>query len=222
MSIRNSWKWALVAALIVGLSFSVACGKRNAAEQVLSLAKSMTKSMTPNAVQNDYSKPYLTDEKMQKFIESLKEEMNPFDVMFKGGQGQSLLDLKDKLEQYNAFAKKYGFADYADYMAVWGRITVGELEMAAGDMKKSGIEMMQNSIKSAQENLQKPGLSPEMKSMYEEQLKSSQKSLDEMQKPEAETGAKQLNADDLALIQKYKPQIDEATKKIKEAKAENK
>ncbi len=211
-----SWKWALVGIVIVGLSLTVACGKKNAAEQAMEIAKTVSQGMAPSSVQNDYTKSYLTEEKMQKFIESLKEEINPFDVIFKGGQGGNLMDLKDKLEQYNAYAKKYGFADYADYMAVWGRITVGQLEMAAEDMKKGGVEMMQNSIKSAEENLKKPDLSPEMKSMYEEQLKSSQKSLEDMQKPD--TSGKQLNADDMALILKYKAQIEEATKKFKTAK----
>lgn len=216
MSRHFSWKWVLVGTVIVALSLFAACGKKNAAEQALSIAKSMSESMTPTSAQNDYTKSYLTEAKMQKFLESMKEEVNPFDVVFKGGQGGSLMDLQDKLEQYNSFAKKYGFNDYADYMAVWGRITVGEMEIAAKEMTKSGIEMMQNSIKSAEENLKKPDLSPEMKSMYEEQLKSSQQSLQDMMKPD--TSSNSLNADDLALVVKYKPQIDEITKKLKEAK----
>lgn len=216
MKDHRNWTWILVGVLALGLSLTVACGKKNAAEQALEMAKSMSETMAPTSAQNDYSKPYLTDEKMQKFIESLKEEINPFDVIFKGGQGGSLMDLKDKLAEYNAYAKKYGFADYADYMAVWGRITVGQLEMAAQDMTKSTVKMMEDSIKSAEENLKKPDLSPEMKSIYEEQIKSGQKSIEDMQKPD--TSGKQLNADDMALILKYKAQIDEATKKLKEAK----
>jgi hypothetical protein len=217
MQMRISWKGLLVGMVCAALVLSVACGKKSATEKALSIAKSMSESMTPTSAQNDYTKAYLNEEKMQKFLESMKEDVNPFDVLFKGGQGGSLMDLQDKLEQYNAFAKKYGFHDYADYMAVWGRITVGEMEIAAEEMTKSGIEMMQNSIKSAEENLKKPDLSPEMKSMYEEQLKSSQKSLQDMMKPD--TSSKSLNADDLALVVKYKPQIDEITKQIRETKA---
>jgi hypothetical protein len=216
MSKRVSWKWVLVGIVIVGLSLTVACGKKNAAEQAMEIAKSMTHGMVPTSAQNDYTKPYLTEEKMQKFIESLKEEINPFEVVFKGGQGGNLMDLKNKLEEYNAYAKKYGFADYADYMAVWGRITVGQLEIASQEMTKSSVKMMEDSIKTAEENLKKPDLSSEMKSMYEEQIKSSQKSLEEMQKPS--TSGKTLNDDDMALVLKYKAQIEEATKKFKEAK----
>jgi hypothetical protein len=214
MKNQASWKWVLVVAVAAGLTFGVACGKKSATEQAVSLAKSMSESMTPTSAQNDYSKPYLTDEKMTKFIASLKEEMNPFDAVLKGGQTQSLADLKDKLDEYNAFAKKYGFNDYADYMSVWGRITVGEMMQAAEEMKKSGVEWMQKSIASAEENLKKPDLSPEMKKMYEEQLASSKKSLEDMQKPE-ESSSSNLNAQDLALVIKYKPQIDAATKSLK-------
>jgi hypothetical protein len=214
MKHQASWKWVLVVAVAVGLTLGVACGKKSATEQAMSLAKSMSESMTPTSAQNDYTKPYLTDEKMTQFIASLKEEMNPFDAVLKGGQTQSLADLKDKLDEYNAFAKKYGFTDYADYMAVWGRITVGEMMQAAEEMKKSGVEWMQKSIASAQENLKKPDLSPEMKKMYEEQLASSQKSLEDMQKPDESSGST-LNAQDLALVVKYKAQIEAATKSLK-------
>ncbi len=220
MPMRVSWKLIFIAVVIAGLALTSACGKKNAAEQAMSIAKSASETMVPTSVQNDYSKPYLTEEKMQKFLESLKEEFNPLGILAKGGQSSSYSDLKDKIEEYNAFAKKYGFADYADYMAVWGRITVGGMEIAAEEMNKSGIQMMQDSIKSAEENLKKPDLSPEMKSIYEEQIKSSQKSLEEMQKPD--TSSKQLNAQDMALVLKYKAQIDEATKKLQDAKAQQK
>ncbi len=104
-------------------------------------------------------------------------------------------------------------------MAVWGRITVGQMLIAAEEMNKSSIEWMQKSVATAEENLKKPDLSPEMKSMYEEQLASSKKSLEDMQKPD--TSDSSLNADDLALVVKFKAQIEEATKKFKEAKTNN-
>jgi hypothetical protein len=74
--------------------------------------------------------------------------------------------------------------------------------------------MLQNSIKSAEESLKKPDLNADMKKMYEEQIVSSKKSIEEMQKPS--TSSSSLNDADLALVQKYKPQIEEATKKFKE------
>jgi len=212
-------KWVLVGAAVVVLTLTVACGKKSEVEELASLAKSVSESAAPTSAQNDYTKAYLTEEKMQKFIESLKEEINPFEVLLKGGEGQSLMDLKDKIEGYNVYAKKYGFADYSDYMAVWGRITVGQMLIAADEMNKSSIEWMQKSVATAEENLKKPDLAPEMKSMYEEQLASGKKSLEDMQKPD--TSASSLNADDLALVAKFKAQIEEATKKYKEAKTNN-
>lgn len=208
-----------VGVMCVVLALTVACGKRNAAEQAFQIAKEMTKGMSPKSEQNDYTKPYLTEEKMQKFIESLKESMNPFDVVLKGGQTQSLMGLKDKMEEFNSYAKKYGFNDYYDYMAVWGRITVGEMMVAAKDMEKGTVEMLQNSVKSAEENLKKPDLSPDMKKMYEDQIVSSKKSIEDMQKPS--TSSSSLNDSDLALVQKYKTQIEEATKKFKEKQQPN-
>jgi hypothetical protein len=212
--IRISWMSVLVGALCLGLVLTSACKKKSPAEEAMSIAESLAKNITPNNVQNDYTKPYLTEEKMAKFIESLQEEMNPFDVVFKGGQTQNLTDLKDKMEAFNAYAKKYGFNDYYDYMAVWGRITVGEMMIGAKDMLKGTTEWLQKSITEAEENLKKPDLSPEMKTAYEEQIASGKKSLEDMNKPD--TSGSQLNESDIALVAKYKAQIEEATKKFKE------
>jgi len=213
---RISWMSVLVGVLCLGLVLTSACKKKSAAEEALSIAESLAKNITPNNAQNDYTKAYLTEEKMAKFIESLQEEMNPFDVVFKGGQTQSLTDLKDKMEAFNAYAKKYGFNDYYDYMAVWGRITVGEMMIGAKDMLKGTSEWLQKSITEAEENLKKPDLSPEMKTAYEEQIASSKKSLEDMNKPD--DSSSQLNESDLALVAKYKAQIEEVTKKFKESK----
>ena len=211
---RIIWMGVAVGVVCVVLVLTVACGKRNAAEQAFQMAKEMSKSMSPKSEQNDYTKPYLTEEKMQKFIESLKESMNPFDVVLKGGQSQSLMGLKEKMEEYNSYAKKYGFNDYYDYVAVWGRINVGEMMIAAKEMEKGTAEMLQNSITSAEENLKKPDLNPDMKKMYEDQIASSKKSIEEMQNTKPSSSS--LNDSDLALVQKYKAQIEEATKKFKE------
>ena len=210
-----NWKWILIGVLAVVLALTLACGRKSEVEKAYDLAKSVSESMAPTSAQNDYMKPYLTDDKMAKFIDSLKEDINPFNVIFQGGQGQSMSDLTERIEEYNTFAKKYGFADYADYMSVWGRITVGQMVMAAEEMNKSSLEWMQKSVATAEENLKNPDLSPEMKSMYEEQLASSKKSVEDLQKSDT---SKSLNEEDLAMVLKYKAQIEEATKKFKENK----
>jgi len=172
-------------------------------------------SITPAAAKNpqqDYAQPYLNDAKMTNFIASMEEERNPFELLFKEG-GQGLGDVKDRMEEYNGFAKKYGFLDYGDYTAVWGRITVGELMLWSESMQAGSIKSFQDSIASAEEALKKPDLSPEMKQMYEDQITSYKKSLEDMHNEKKDESS--LNAADLELVKKYKPQIDQASEKYK-------
>ena len=215
---RISGKGVLVLMAVVALVLSFACGKKSDAEKAFSAAKEAareagsTVASSGAGAQNDYMKPYLTDAKMAKFIESLQEEVNPFEVLFKGGQMMRMSDIEKRAQEYNGFARKYGFADFGDYMAVWGRIMVGEMTISAEEWKKSSVKMMEESIRSAEEGLKQTDLSPEMRTMYEEQIKNSRTSIEETQKPDENPG---LNAEDLALVAKYKAQIDEATKKYK-------
>lgn len=216
--IRISGKGVLVLMAVVALVLSFACGKKSDAEKAFSAAKEAareagsTVSSTGAGAQNDYMKPYLTDAKMAKFIESLQEDVNPFEVLFKGGQMMRMSDIEKRAQEYNGFARKYGFADFGDYMAVWGRIMVGEVMIAGEKMKTDMIKGMEDSIKVAEEQLKKPDLNAEMRTIYEEQIKSGKTSIEEFQKPDDSSG---LNAEDLALVAKYKAQIDEATKKYK-------
>lgn len=212
MRVRIAGRWVLVGLVGLGLVASTACGKKTGAEKALSAAKAVSESMVPSNAQNDYMKPYLTDEKMVKFIESLKENQNPFEVLFKqGGQMRSMSEVSARAEEFNGFARKYGFADYGDYMAVWGRIMVGDMLVASEEMTKGTIKMLEESIRTAEENLKKPDLNAEMRKMYEDQITSSKASIEEFKK----TDTSGLNEADLALVAKYKAQIDEATKKYK-------
>ncbi len=218
MRMRNlvSGKGVLVLLAALALVISFACGKKSGAEKAFSAAKEAAQEVAgkvapsgPGA-QNDYTKPYLTEAKMTKFIESLQEDVNPFEVLFKGGQMMNMSDFEKRAKEYNGFAQKYGFADFADYMAVWGRIMVGDMTIASENMSKDMIKGMEETIRNAEESLKKPGLSAEMRTMYEDQIKSSKTSIEEMSKPDDTSG---LNAEDLALVAKYKAQIDEAIKK---------
>jgi hypothetical protein len=71
--------------------------------------------------------------------------------------------------------------------------------------------MLEKMIVDAEKSLKDPNLSPEMKQSYEDQIASAKKSLEDLNKPQDSS----LNENDLSLIRKYKPQIDEATKKYK-------
>ncbi|HEX2694705.1 MAG TPA: hypothetical protein VHP61_03050 [Acidobacteriota bacterium] len=215
LRIRNSGRGVLIVSAVMALVVSFACGKKSGAEKAFSVAKQTAEALAPSNAngQNDYTKPYLTDEKMTRFIESLQEDVNPFEVLFKGGSMmRAESDIVAKAKEFDRFAQKYGFENYGDYMAVWGRIMVGDMMVASEQMKKDTIKMMEETIRTAEESLKKPDLSPEMRTMFEEQIKSSKASIEEFQKPDETSG---LNAADLALVAKYKAQIDEATKKFK-------
>jgi hypothetical protein len=213
--IRISGKGVLLALTVMALVMSFACSKKSGTEKALAAAKEAAGTVVPsNAgaqnVQNDYKRPYLTDGKMTKFIESLREDVNPFEVLFKGGQMTNFKEIEKRAQEYNGFAQKYGFADFADYMAVWGRIMVGDMMIASQKMNKDMIKGMEDTIRIAEENLQKPDLNAEMRSIYEEQIKNAKTSIEESQKPDDSSG---LNVEDLALVEKYKAQVDEALKK---------
>jgi len=198
--------------LVAGIGMSSCQGKPNAPAGLLSSPATRAQQ----SAANDYTKPYLTDEKMQKFITSMQEEHNPLALIFKkGGQMQNPLDLASRLEEFNAFARKYGFDDYQDYSAVWGRIMAGEMQLWAADMKKDSAKMFEKMMADAQEDLKKPGLTPERQKMDEQQIASSQKAFDDMNNNDSKSA---VNAADLELVKKYKDQIDAAEKKYNSEK----
>ena len=159
-------------------------------------------------VANDYSKPYLTDEKMQQFLASMKEEHNPLELVFKQGGGmQDPSSMAGRIDEFNSFARKYGFQDYQDYTAVWGRIMAGQMEIF-------GEQTFRDMISGAQAELKKPDLAPEMRKVYEDQVATAQQSLDKMNNGSSSSS---LNAADMELVKKYKDQIEAAQKKYKAA-----
>jgi len=160
------------------------------------------------AAANDYSKPYLSDDKMQQFLASMKEEHNPLELVFKqGGQMQNPATMGERIDEFNAFARKYGFQDYQDYTAVWGRIMAGQMEIF-------GEQTFRDMISGAQAELKKPDLAPEMRKVYEDQVATAQQSLDKMNNGSSSSS---LNAADMELVKKYKDQIEAAQKKYKAA-----
>jgi hypothetical protein len=218
LKVRISGRSVVIVAMVMALALSFACGKKSgaekAAEAVQEIARKAADAPSPSnaGAANDYMKPYLNDAKMAKFIESLQEDVNPFEVLFKGGQMMKMSDIEKRAEEYNGFARKYGFADFGDYMAVWGRIMVGDMMISSQEWTRKTIQGMEESIRIAEEQLKKPDLNPEMRAIYEDQIKSAKSSIEDMSKPDESPG---LNAEDLALVAKYKAQIDEATKKYK-------
>ncbi len=197
--------------LASGLAF-LSCGSKEKPAAGEPGTSTMTPSGPAKSAQQDYTRPYLTEEKMAKFIASMKEERNPFELIFKEG-GQGLGDIQDRLPEYNAYAQKYGFQDYSDYISVWGRITVGEMMLWSESLNASSIKSMQDSIARAEEELKKPDLDPEMKKIYEDQIVGYKKSIADMQGEKKDESS--LNVADLELVKKYKPGLDQAAEKYK-------
>jgi len=200
---------------VLAVLLLVGCGKKEPAPAGVASTASTRAGATASTSAGgnplrDYMVPYLDDAKMAKFIESLQEEKNPFEMIFKGGMG-NMAQLQKEMESFNAYARKYGFHGYEDYMAVWGRITVAEMSVAAQAMKQGAINMMLNMKKSAEEQLKRADLSAEMRQTYEQQIVDSDKSVADMQKP----GKASLSEQDLAVYRKYKAQIDEVVKKFR-------
>ena len=65
--------------LLLALLFAMSCqsSKPTSSSAVPSLPATRATSAA-----NDYSKPYLTDNKMQKFLASMQEEHNPLELIF--------------------------------------------------------------------------------------------------------------------------------------------
>jgi hypothetical protein len=163
----------------------------------------------------DYTTPYLTDDKMQKFLQSMSESQNPFESMF-GQAGRAPGSIPGEVAALDTFARKYGFQGYQDYMAVWGRIVVGEMTIMAEGMKKGVREMTEKNIQNAEEQLRNPSLSADMRKIYEDQVTSGKKSLQDLDKP----SSSKFNDNDLAMVRKYQPQIEEASKKYNKRAAQ--
>ena len=189
--------------LVLLLLPAAGCGKSEDSKNAGSTTGGKPAPGTPAAKdpRHDYTLPYLTDERMAKFLKSMEQEKNPFEFLFnKSGPHPSFTQIKERMDEYNSFAQKYGFKDYEDYCAVWGRVTVAEISASAR-------EMTEQTITQAQEELKKPNLSPEMRKMNEELVAAMTKA--------REDSKKQMNDPDIEIVKKYKPQIDEARKKYK-------
>jgi hypothetical protein len=195
--------------LLLACALTIACQSK---PQTTSMFSSPVHAAS-RSVANDYTKPYLTDGKMNQFLASMKEEHNPFEAIFKpGGQMRNSADLASQMERFNTFAHKYGFQDYQDYTAVWGRILAAQMQMWAAAMVKESADGFQKMIDSAQADLKKPNLSPEVRKMDEDQIANMQKAIADMNKSSSKST---LNGADMEMVEKYKDQIEQAQKKYK-------
>lgn len=158
---------------------------------------------------DDYSKPYLTDQKVEKLLVAMKDGDNPLkSALGAAGMLSARGNYKADMEKLDATARKYGFEGFEDYAAVWGRVTVAQMEVWGKKLATESTEMFKKSIASAEASLKDPGLSPEMREMYESQITGYREALQGMQGVEKS----QLSEADMAVYNKYAAQIEAVTK----------
>jgi len=156
---------------------------------------------------DDVTKPYLSDKKMGDFIESLKDTNGPFDAVSKGKV--TAFNTGKVMDEFESAAKKHGFASGEEYLGAWMRIMAAQMQVMQEEGNLSMIKMHEESIKSAQETLKKPEVTPEMKQMLEDQIKGSNETLAVLKKPR-EDG---VNAKDIETFKKHQAAFNESMKK---------
>ena len=190
-----------------------ACGKSDDAstssDGSSSDSTSKTKPADGDKPWEDLSKPYLDDKKMGSFVESLKDANGPFDAVSKGKI--NAFNAGAKMEEFEAAAKKHGFESGAEYLGAWMRIGAAMTQVMHDESNQSMIQMHEETIKTSQESLKKPDLTPEVKQMLENQIKSSQETIAVLKQPREES----VNAKDVEAYKKHRAAFEEAMKKWK-------
>lgn len=156
---------------------------------------------------DDASKPYVTEKKMANMIASLKESTNPFRAFTKG---LSAFNAQSRLAEFDTYAKKNGFESGEEYMASWMRIMGVYTYLLTDDGLQSMIKGQEEIIKNTQEALKKPDLTPDMRKMYEEQVKGAQEGLQALKQPRESP----FNAQDIEVVRKNRAAFEEAVKEM--------
>ena len=158
---------------------------------------------------DDQTKPYLTEKKMGSFIESLKDANGPFDAVIKGKV--TAFNAGKVMDDFEAAAKKHGFASGEEYLGAWMRINGAYMQVLQDESNEAMIKMHEETIKSHQETLKKSDLSPEAKQTLEDQIKGSQETIKALRQPREEG----VNAKDVETFKKHRAAFEESMKKWK-------
>jgi len=159
---------------------------------------------------DDMSKPYLSEAKVGNFIKSLEGDRNAFEILTTDNSLLSAAKSGKRLAELDALAKKYGFENTEDYMAVWSRLMAANLALMAEATMKTTREMYEGTIKISEEQLKRTDLTPELREMNQEQIKASREALEEFKKPQE----KGLNDKDIEIFRKHKAAFEEAMTKV--------
>lgn len=163
----------------------------------------------PSPDDDDYAKPILTDDKLQRYIKSLAEGKNPFAILGAvAGPDGSLAKADEAMKELEAVAKKYGFSGQDEYLDITGRILVGQTIIGTSEMTGSIRDSLAKSIAENEKVLADPSTPAETKTSVAETLKEEKQQLADMDKDK--NGG--LNEQDLALVKKYNAELEAAQK----------
>jgi hypothetical protein len=157
----------------------------------------------------DPTKAYLTDDKMTRFVDSMRAEANPFDFLFRMNSGDEAAKPhaqlgSERLAQLDGFARKFGLAGAEEYFQIWTRIMLAEMSELAESARQMGDE----AAALLEKRLQRPDLPETERQDLQKQLEQ----VKERFAAEDVRGAT-LNSADLEVVRKYKGDIDEALKR---------
>jgi len=197
----------LIACVSVVVLFA-ACGKSEDSSSSNS-SDGGGKSGTAAAAEHprdDMTKPYLSEAKVGNFIKSLEGDRNVIDILTMDNSLLSAAQSGKRLSELEALAKKHGFENTEDYLAVWARLMAANMTIGAETTMKSTREMYETTLKNSEEQLKRKDLTPELREMNEAQAKAARETLEELKKPQE----KPINDKDLELFRKHKAAFDEA------------
>jgi len=151
--------------------------------------------------------PYLTDELMTRFVESMRADANPFDFLFRaqhggGEEGKPAGNYgPERLEKMNAFARGFGLAGAEEYFQIWTRIMLAEMT----DLAESARAMGDDMARLLEKRLQRPDLPEAERRDLEEQLRQVKERF-----AAEDVRGSTLNSADVEVVRRFQGAIDEA------------
>lgn len=147
----------------------------------------------------DPAQPYLTDEKMARFVDSMKADDNPFAVMFRTEAGTMPAPTGELGARMTSFAQTFGLG-VDEYFHIWTRIMLAEMAELAEAARSVAVD----GAKVLEQRLQRQDIDDAQRRELEELLRRTREKAGQ---------AQLLNPADIEIVRRYKPEIDAALAK---------
>ena len=145
----------------------------------------------------DRTRPLLTEAKVAGLVNVAKDYPDLRKAFLNQGVAVTPKEGLQQMDQRDADAAKYGFADYYEFAEVRTRLGMAQSAVKAADLLAPKIKDMEAKIA-------QPGLSEDQRKMYQDGLTSMQRTRDGY--------AKQLPPEDLEAYRRNKAAVDAALK----------